>query len=231
MLMIDVIDAARAILNEPLSTARSFPDNTSGFWTDATLLSYFNLVQRDIMNDIIGVDEEYFVTQSALSIVNGTDNYAFPSGAIKIRRIEDIRQANNPVEVYPVDLNSRERAIDSLYQLPSGTNYVGGYYIRGNRIVLTDTPTFTNASAIMVYYIREIPELTTTQATGVSEIPAEFHNLLVWGIVKYSQYQQGVADSFAAQEYERLNARMKNQAEDRQVQRSRRVKTFFYRGQ
>lgn len=223
MTLIEVIDAARSILNEPLDSARSFPDNTSGFWTDNILMTYHNMVQQEIQQELIQTFEDFFVTQTNISIVNGTAEYNLPSDFVKLRRVEDIRQSP-PAEILPVSLNHREVQEDG-YLASAGE---GRYYLRGTQIVLTDTPAFTNASAVRLHYIKRLADVTAS--TSTSEIPTEHHRLLIWGIVKLALHQQQSDTGMAEREYERHIARMKQQAEDRQLQRPRKVVRTYERG-
>jgi len=87
--LIETIDAARALLNEPLSADRSFPDNTSSFYTDSQLIDYFNIIQQDVSTEIMQTFEDYFLTQTNLTISGGVSDYDLPSRFVKVRRVED----------------------------------------------------------------------------------------------------------------------------------------------
>ena len=219
MTLIQVIDAARALLNEPLPTARTFPDNTSSFWTDGILTSYHNLVQEEVQQEIIQADEDYFTTANFLAISAGTAEYNLHSNTIKVRRVEDVRGGGQPVEIRPVHLNQKDERF--LPYPNSQALGAGGYYLKGGQIILTDTPTFTNASAIRVHFIPKIPDCTTS--SDVSEIPREHHRVLVWGIVKHSLFQQQSDITVASAEYEKHLSRIRQEIENRQTQRPRRV--------
>lgn len=219
MTLLEVVDAARNLLNEPLESTRTFPDNTSSFWTDQMLMTYHNLIQQEVQQDIVQSYEDYFVTQAFLSVVAGTAEYAQPANTIKVRRVEDVRDAANPVELIPVTLN--QRGDEQFEPLNSAVKGAGAYYIRGQQIVLTDTPTFTNASAIRVHYVKLLSDVTA--GSGASELPAEHHRVLVWGVVKLALFQQQSDTTIATQEFEKHLTRLRAQVENRQVQRPRRV--------
>lgn len=222
MTLIEVIDAARILAGEPLDSSRTFPDNTSSFWKDSELMTYFNMTQHDVANEIIQSFEDFFVTQTTLSIVSGCADYTLPARFIKARRVEDFRNSTNPSEVYPVTMN--DTGARSTYAFNgSGSFLPGGYYIRGNQIVLTETPTFTNASAIRMYYVRALADVTA--ASDSSEIPVEHHRVLVWGIVRMMRYQEEADTGHAHGEYEKSLVKLKQQCEDRQIQRPRMVKS------
>lgn len=223
MNLITAIDRARAILNEPLASTRAFPDDTSSFWTDTALTSFFNLVQDEIQNEIVQSDEMYFSTQTFLNITNGCADYAIPSGSIKLIRLEDARGTGRPVEIRPTTINNTEEMGISDY-VSSTLNLNGDtYYLKGELLVLTNTPNFTNASAIRLHYVRKLTDLSTSGA--VSEIPVEHHHCLVWGIVKYALWSQQTTDTGPVdREYEKRLKKVTAQVENRQIQRPRRVK-------
>lgn len=221
MTLIEVIDASRSLLNEPLDASRTFPDNTSSFWRDADLITYFNIAQQDISLEIVQAYEDYFLTQSNLSIVANQSEYALPTGFMKMRRVEDLTSQPNPTEIWPLTINERP-ARGPYGQNTSGSYWLGGYYMKGNYIVLTDTPTVTDTSAIRIYFIKALADVTAGSDT--SQIPVEFHKLLVWGTVRYALFQQQSDTTRADLEYEKMLQRLRSQAESRQIQKPRKVK-------
>ncbi len=223
MTLIEVIDAARNLAGEPLDSTRNFPDNTSTFWTDSQLITYVNMVQHEVANEIVQAFEDYFVTQTNLSVVSGCADYTLPARFIKVRRVEDIRNPNNPSEVYPITMNEKESLGNQSLLNGSSSYWPGGYYIRGNQIVLTDTPTFTDTSAIRMYYVRALANITSPNDS--SEIPVEHHRVLVWGLIRMMRYQEEADTGHAHAEYEKSLVKLKQQCEDRQIQRPRRVKS------
>jgi len=218
MTLIEVIDRARALLNAPLDATRTFPDNSSGHWQDTTLANYFNLIQDEMQDEIVSLDEGYFVTSTFVSIVNGTAEYLLPSGTIKVIRLEDAR-SNPPTEIEPISINSRDQ-----YPLIATASAVrgGGYYLRGNYLVLDATPNFTNASAVQLYFVRKLTDITA--ATGVSDLPPHLHGVIVWGVVHLAHFSRESDDSTAEKMYEKGKNRMKKTLEQRQTQKSRTVK-------
>lgn len=221
MTLIEVIDSARALANENLDSSRSFPDNTSSFWRDSDLINYFNMVQQEVALEIGQVYEDFFLTQTNISIVAGTAEYALPTDFMQMRRVED-RRSTSPREVYPVTINEKEGDL-GFYGAYSGSYPMGSYYLKGARIVLTDTPTFTDTSAIRMYYIQRLPDVSG--ATATSAIPVEHHRILVWGLLRYMQTsQQGQDRNHIDLEYEKALIKLRQYCENRQIQKPRMVK-------
>ena len=229
MQLIDVIDAARGLLNETLASSRTFPDNTSSFWTDSLMITYHNLVQQELQNDIISVHEDYFVTQTNISIVANTAEYNLPSGTIKVRRVEDITNSSVSVEIPPTSLN--QRGVYNVLRTNVSAGGGSGYYIRGSQIIFENTPTVTNASAVRLHIIRAIPDVSA--ATNSSELPVEHHRALVWGIYRLCLIQQQSSPeslAIATSEYEKQRKDIRAQVENRQVQRPRNVRRTYEKG-
>ena len=218
--MIEAIDLARSILNEPLDATRSFPDNSSSHWTDTTLMNFYNLIQQEVAAEINQVYEDYFVTQTFLTIVNGTAEYTLPSTFAKMRRVEYMK-SNQSHEIVPVSLNDR----GGNYSYVDGSSVFGNsYYLRGNQIVFSDTPTFSDSATVRLQYIRRLADITAASLT--SELPEEHHRVLVWGVVKLCHYAQQANDqmiNLASNEFEKHLKRIREQVEDRQAQRPRKV--------
>jgi hypothetical protein len=221
MQLIEVIDAARTILNEPLDASRTFPDNTSSFYADTALTTYHNLIQTEIQNELIQSHENFFVTQTSINFVADQADYPLPSSCIQIIRVEDIRNASqDPTEIRPITIGNRGgfQGVTAL----SGTSYDDGFYIVGTRLHFGFTPTLSQQSAVRVFYVKALSGVSAS--TDSSELPVEYHQALVWGIVKYALLQQQADTTKADLEFEKLIAKMRKQSEDRQVQRPRKVR-------
>jgi len=225
MTLIEVIDTARSLLSEPLDSARSFPDNSSGFWADNAFTDYFNLVQEEIQNEIIQTYEDYFLTQTFLNVTDGCASYLLPSAVIKVRLLEDVRGDGDGVPIEPVTITNRANNNNTGFVLSSASFREQGYYLRGSELILTNTPNFTDASALQLHFVKRMTRVSA--ATGTSELPAEHHGTLVWGIVKYAQFQQQADTTLAEAEYQRRKRDLKKFAENRQIQKPRRVKSTY----
>lgn len=221
MTIIEIIDSARNLLSEPLDSTRTFPDDTTSYWTDTEMLGFFNMVQQEVQQVIVSVFEDYFVTQTSINIVGSSTAYALPTDFLKMRRVEDARFPE-PVEIRPLTIQDKE-TFPNPY-ITQGQSYPDGYYLMGNQFVLTDPPNYTQQSAITFYYVKRLADFTTSQSTQTSEIPGEFHMTLVWGIVKYCLFKQQTPNDYATKEYDRGLNNIVKFAESRQIQRPRKVK-------
>lgn len=223
MTVLEIIDNARDLLAEPLDATRVFPDDSSSFWRDSQLLRYFNNEQQIVSNHLVQTYEHYFVTSTSINIVNGTKEYTLPSDFKKATRLENFENSSNPTEIVPISINDIVNNGSIFDSERNGS--VEAYSINGNSFIFSPRPNQSKASGVRVYYEKRLADFSS--ASSISEIPKEFHELLVWGTVKRALFQQesgGESYIAAAQEYNRLLKELKKQAEDRQVQRPRKVK-------
>lgn len=218
MTLVQTIDVARDLLNEPLSAGRTFPDDTSSYWADSTLMTYHNIIQQEIASEMQMVNEDYFITSTSISIVAGTAAYNLPSDFVEMRLVEDVR-TSTPKEIYPTTLNDRQGG-DAFFV--SGTFHGASYYIRGTQIVFDETPTYTQASAVTLHYIKRIPDVSA--GSDSSEIPAQYHRVVSYGIAMMGLYQQQSENNFAKDEYQKGLVKLREYADKRQTQMSRKVK-------
>ena len=217
--LIQVVDRARSLLNEALPSGRTFPDDTSTFYTDSELTEYANLIQEEVAQELVQIHEDFFVTQTSIDIVNGQAAYNLPSDFDKMRRVEDARGVE-PIEIVPIRLG--EKGNRGAIWDRSNSFWGGGYYIRGNQIVFDATPTYTQASGIVLHYVKVIQELTT--GSSVSELPtAHASRVLTWGIVKLALFKSQADTARADAEFEKHLARLRNYALNRVDQRTRTV--------
>lgn len=223
---IQTIDFARALLNETLSSARSFPDDSSSFFQDTILLNYLNRSQEELANEMIQSFENYFVTSTTIDLTNGTEEYSLHTSVIKIVRME---WNDTGREISPISLNDK----DDLYSIYTGVtsaNEVKAYAIKGDSVIFKPTPGSTKASAIKYFYVQKPTILTAS--SDVSIIPSQYHELMGWSVYKKALFQQeGNADAInlADREYQRLLRNFRQWIEQRQIQSSRRVKRRKYK--
>lgn len=225
MTTIQIIDMARDIIKSPLDASRTFPDDSSSFFKDSVLLNFLNRAQQEVQNRLVQTFENWFVTSTNISLSAGTESYDMPSGCLKILRMENIENSSNPIEIIPVSFNDKERFSNNMTTGITAISISLHYAIAGEKILLKPTTTRSVTNAIRIYYIKRLDDLST--GSSVSELPIEYHEILVWAILKKMAIMQESNPEFLSLvigEYNRLLAEMTVTAEDRQVQRPRFVK-------
>jgi len=231
MTVIEILTAARKILKDEIASG-TFPNDSSSFFTDSEMLTWLNWAQREYQNKLVQAHEQWFVTATSINIIAGSEEYDMPCASLKIVRVEDIRDTSAPVEIYPITFNEKDKY--SYFEQLSGANIgsiVNQYAMRGNKFVFRPRPTTSMNSAVRVYYVRRVDDLVT--ASDISDIPLEYHELLVWSVVENGMIkQEATAEAMATvlARRNRLVADLAITAEDRQVQRSRQVRRRKFNG-
>lgn len=226
MTLIETIDAARKILKHKLNPARTFPDDSSSFLEDSEMIDWYNWAQMETQNKLVQTFENWFVTSTAISIVAGTEEYSMPSGCLKILRVEDIKNPDNPIEIPPMSFNDKDRNYwNTIIGRSSSVSELGNYAIKGNRIVFRPKPTFSNTQGVKVYYERRVD--TIISATDSSIIPQEYHELIMWGVVENGLIKMEATAEAMSMVLARRNRLVQDliiTGENRQIQRSRTVR-------
>jgi len=221
MTAIQIIDAARDLLAEPLASTRVFPDDTSSYFADTTFLKYLNLEQQALANIIDQSYENYFVTSTMISLIANTAEYTLPTDFKKLIRLENVENSDSPIELTPITFNEKDTVVAHTISYGSPSCYA----MQDNSIVLAPKPTYSKANAIKIYYVKRLDDLSA--ASSISAIPSEYHEVIVWGIVKRAMFQQqavGEAMVDVVTEYRLLVNEMKKSIENRQVHRPRSVR-------
>lgn len=216
--LVQVVDSVRRIVNEPLGASRTFPDNTSGFWTDEILTDYVNLASKEVQNTIVQAFEDFYVTQTSITLVGGTIEYSMPADVMKVRRVEAERSNQDPIEVLPTT-PGMARTNNYYY---TSANSTLEYYLRGNQIVFPQLSANTVYSSMRFFYINRISDVSSGSSTV--DIPDEFRNAVIWGAARLALHQQQSDTSKADAEFFRQLNIVKQQAERRQIQRPRSIR-------
>ncbi len=146
-----------------------------------------NIHYRDVARTIWEVDASWTYDDSNAttlphgytSLVHNQHDYALPSTAQVIDRIEVLDHAGNYIKLNPLD------PVEVKNGLPE---YLGGspglplnYVMRGRSIVLYPTPHsayVTLTDGIHIYVNREITEIALTASTGEPGFAQPFHRIL-----------------------------------------------------
>jgi len=229
MNLLETIDGARKILKDKLSSTRTFPDNSSGWFEDGEMTQWYNWAQVEVQGLLVGSHENFFVSATSINVVSGQAEYALPSDLIKIIRVEDDRDSSAPVEIYPVSFNQYDSYTLSYNR--SGTTIMSSYAIKGNSLVFRPTPEFTENCAVKLHYVKSVEAYTS--ATSCSAIPDQYHELIMWSVVENGLIKQEAtaeAMSVVLGRRNRLVEELVKGSKQRQVQHPRMVrrkKMFF----
>lgn len=225
MTLLEVIDLSREFLKDELPATRAFPDDSSTYFKDTSLIRFYNAEQKRLQNKLVQSFENYFVTSTLTSVVSDTEEYSIPSGTIKIVRIENVETTNNPIPLTPISFNEKD-TVSYDGRFVTNHTYTPTYYaIKGNSLILRPIPSKNITNGLKIYFSKRVSDITS--ASSVSVIPPEYHELLSIGVaVRGMQKQEASTESIAVldKHYRELFNEMTLSAEDRQVQKSRTVR-------
>ena len=172
---------SKTLTNLRAATRTYLDEATQADWTDVEVDREVNLAYMKVYSEIVNVYEEYYSTKSITSSVANQQEYDLPDDIYKIRRIEINYNVDNSNSIarkaVPVTMDSVLRDLGNsalgitVYRNPA-------YYVRGNVIGFIPEPTKSGSSAITLWYIKTISELSNL-SVSVSVTRAANSALLV----------------------------------------------------
>lgn len=110
-----------------ISRARTHADQrNSGFVSDAEALALFNEIWPELYDELIDIDENYYVTDAApITISSSASSYALPSDFYKLVGVDYAASAGgNRMTLYRYNEADRNLAFTSTTNIPNGVIYV-----------------------------------------------------------------------------------------------------------
>lgn len=212
---------AKSLANLSAQTRTYLDEAAQADWTDTEVTREINAKYMEIYTAIVGVFEDYYSVKSQTASVANQEEYALPSDCYKVRRIEisyspsdssDIPRRALPVSMDSVlrDLGNSSLGI-TVYKNPS-------YYIRGTTVGIIPAPTQAGSTAITLWYIKNISELSATTDTIDIPFPDRYGQLISLGaaatLLRKGQQEELVASKYFA-DYENGKVKMMEELEDR----------------
>lgn len=149
----------------------SFPASQSLF-SNSNFLSILNREQLTTIVPLLNkINEEYFITEKDYSITANQANYRIPKRSV-VSQLRDIQ------------LISANGSVQSLIRLfednrTSTTNGSRGYYIKGNEILLSPTPTQSVGTLRMIYMRRPSSFVLPTACAQIISINTALKQVVV----------------------------------------------------
>lgn len=136
---------------------------------------YLSILNDEMMNQvtplITKLNEEFFLAYSDTSTISGTSTYRIPKRAVGslLRDIQLIDAAGN--------VTSLPRLFEEdKYSTTQGQL---GYYVKGNQIVLSPTPTSSNYTLRLAYFRRPSKFVLTTACAQITSIDTVLNQVVV----------------------------------------------------
>lgn len=140
----------------------SFPA-TNDLFSNSDYLSILNREMLSVVIPVLNtVNQEYFITYQDTVVTSGTDTYRIPKRAIggTLRDVQLIDTAGNVQ-------NLKRLFEEDKTSTSSGLN---GYYLKGNNIILSPTPTNSSDTLRQVYFRRPSKLVATSSCAVITAI-------------------------------------------------------------
>lgn len=139
-------------LQQLLFNVRNFlnqPDPNNSSWSDAELTGYLNEAIRRYFGEVVQSSEGLFTKQTDLDITAGNETIALPSDFFEVVRL--YKKVNNEyISLYYDNSSQQNYTTDGP---SSSTAAAFSYYLRGDDLVLRNTPQFTETGGLRLEYI------------------------------------------------------------------------------
>lgn len=189
-----------------------FCGSTSGTYSDANKVRNMNVAYHDVARliwdsaDGWNYDDKNNATipRAYTTLTHNTQDYAVPTTAQRIHRIEIKDHNSNWTKLRPLDLADIQSASPEYLGGSSGQPLY--YDLIGNRIMLYPAPHsgyVTLASGMAVYLDRDVTEFAVTATTTVPGFATAFHRLLSYAAA-LDFLQDDKQKAFLAQQKQRL---------------------------
>ena len=148
---------------------RTFAPISQNTLTDADLLTIANEeLSLRLVSDILGVREDFFLTNETVAIVANEDHYAIPTRAIgsALKAVFYVDAGGNKTIIPRIEVDRSQTTSDSSGEPQK-------YYLEGDEIVLLPTPSLSSGSLLFSYFQRpnELVETAScAKITGSSEL-------------------------------------------------------------
>lgn len=168
-------------------TLLSQPDPLNSTWTDPELVEYLNEGVRIYFQEAASANEGYFTTTTDLDIVSNSNTITLPSDFFQAKILW--KKVTNGY----IALNYRNMIQDS-YSTIGGTStntYLPVYEFRGNSLVLSPTPNFSETGGLKLEYI-QFPD---TMVYGGDSMTSQVSPVFKQMIEMYAVYKAKLKES------------------------------------
>lgn len=92
----------------------------TSFITDTEMLAIINEVWPELYDELVSVNENYYVTTGTLTLIAGTDTYALPADCYKLISVDFKVSGNSWISLYPFGESERNASVLSQASIPAG---------------------------------------------------------------------------------------------------------------
>lgn len=176
----------------------------TSYWSDAFVNQLFNASYRRRCAQLIMAYEGWFVSIATRNLVTDTAQYAFPSGFLRLQKIELVRSNGNTV---PLKRWERHEGVNPNNS-SLGDQYHPCYRPLGNGFILEPTPKESVTGGIRIEFAGVPAELSADGDTMHTSFPEIFEELIVLDTVIACFDAEGQQESGQVRSILRLRAEM-----------------------
>lgn len=178
----DLIQNVRNMLSQPSSTNSN--------WSDEELTVYLNEAVRRYFAEVVQKMEGQFTAVEDLDLTAGSATVTLPSDFFSIKQVwRKVSGGYEPLH-YRNNLNE---GVDTT-GASGGANFRPDYYLRGNSLVLSQIPNFSEADGLRLEYV-QFPE---TLVTGGDSLTAQVSPVFRDLIEAYAVYKAKLKESLTS---------------------------------
>lgn len=182
-------------------------NSATSYWSDQFLAQLFNASYRRRCAQLIMAHEGYFTSIATRDLVDGTSQYSFPTGFLRLLKIELVRSSGNTV---PIRRWERHEGINPADVSALGDSYTPTYRPLGNGFILEPTPQDTVTNGIRIEFAGVPAELSADGDTMHPSFPEIFEELIVLDTVVACFDAEGQQESGQVRSILRLRAEMES---------------------
>ena len=203
-------------VSEIIDIARDQTYTTEDQVSDSQALKYLNIVYRDVANNIIEANQDYFWQSSTRTFVSNTIEYGLPVDADKI--IAVYAKYENDKSYIKCELDSFstiDEDIETMDKEESPHHPIA--LIADTSVFVVPTPKKDVSEGLKLLYIEAPGELTLTDTAEDIEIPKQYQDVLWMGMKQYIFASRGMFDAKnnSFQEYANMINKIKSYVKPR----------------
>jgi len=212
---------SKTLLNIRNQTRTYLDEATQDDWSDTEVDREVNVGYMKVYSEVVNVFEEYYSTKAQTDTVDDTQEYSLPTNIYKIRRVE---LNYNPDQENSIARRAIPVSMDSVLR-DLGNSALGisvwrnpAYYIRGSIIGFIPIPTEGGTSALTLWYVKTVTELSDDGDSIDIPFPDRYYDAIsleaAGTLLRKGQQEEVVAARYLG-EAEARRTKMRQELEDR----------------
>lgn len=167
--------------SDMITLARDYiGEDSEGNWTDAAVKRAINRGLKEVYNQIVNMNQEFFAIQSTIDWVSGTETYTLPAAGVQRILLVEYVSGTYKQALRRVPIQDKEQ-----YQNQTMLrNTRGGFwYMFGNKLGFKPTPVETRTAAVNLFNVPPMVDLVANGDKPPLDWTDQQHEVAVMGAV------------------------------------------------